>query len=460
MSYAQFVDKIDASPTVRLDIDDGVLWGLQASGTEIGSPPVERAVVSSLLADGARIPASAYGLRTLQLTSKILASSDDDAATQVQKLARELDRPVNFLRWQPDTTNPVFFRLLRGEFADLRFDPVLKQATASVLAEPFAYGLRETGSPVTVYDDPAAVSNGMYLEVTGVKGDVETPAFIEYPAIVSSSQMTLLAVRRRGTPSQAPFLLQAESMTPGTDTSLQANDPVFSGSGQNWQRCSFATTTSMAKRLEITSWPATSGPVDYRGTYRVFVRVRRNDNTATSMALQLKWGESASIVGRAVTSWTTVASSNITLVDLGLLTFPTTADPVHLGPTGSEITVRGLTRLELHAQRVSGVGTLDIDYLLFVPADDTLLLVGHPTGASGTAVVDGYTEIMYHAFTGTLVNTLPVQVAGRFPMLSPGETNRIVFCRNVGAGPSTVTETTAVTVSYWPRYLHVRPAVE
>lgn len=468
MSYAQFVSSVDADPTIRLDVDDQRTWRLLTSGTEIGLPALNRSVVSTMLADGVNVPAAAYGSRTITLSLMILDNDADAAATQLQRLTRELDRPVNYLRWQPGTGEPVFFRLLRGEMSNVAFDPVTKRVLATLLAEPFAYGLRETLSPVTVYNDPAAPANGMYLDVTGVKGDLETPAFIESQTIVTTgSGVSLFATRRRGDPSTLPFVLQAEEMTQVTDTTVQANDAAFSGAGSNWSQCTFATSAPMAVRLDLSElsglWPAVPS-VDNRGTYRVFIRVRRNNGTSNSVRLRMQWGVSGQrFIGDTISSWSS-PSTQFALVDLGKLTLPTTADPIRVGVSGEEVPVRGLIALEIEAERISGTSNLDIDYVMFVPADDGYLFYDHPSGSSSnhTTVVDGVNEAIYQLRTdeGAIANVEPIMVGGRFPMLSPGETNRLVFARMVNYGDDDIADTTDITVSYWPRYLYVRSAIE
>jgi hypothetical protein len=53
----------------------------------------------------------------------------------------------------------------------------------------------------------------------------------------------------------------------------------------------------------------------------------------------------------------------------------------------------------------------------------------------------------------------PAAVAGGFPSISPGVTNRMFFIRRAGQGATvTKSETTAIVATYWPRYLLVRPA--
>src|SRR5688500_18882199 len=112
---AGFVDSIAESPTTRLDLNDGTVWRLQ-DGTELTPPPLRRSVTQSLLADGATYPAAAYDNRTIRLELLLQAADADAAATQLQALARELERPENFLRWAPHTTEPVFFKTFRSDF--------------------------------------------------------------------------------------------------------------------------------------------------------------------------------------------------------------------------------------------------------------------------------------------------------------------------------------------------------
>jgi hypothetical protein len=112
-SSLKFVDSIASSPTTRLDLNDRTTWRLHTEGTQFSPPPLDQAVASTLLADGAVIPASAYGLRTIQLMLSVNAASADATATQLQTFYRELNRPTNFLQWQQETTNPVFFRTFR-----------------------------------------------------------------------------------------------------------------------------------------------------------------------------------------------------------------------------------------------------------------------------------------------------------------------------------------------------------
>lgn len=610
MSYdVQFVDSIAESPTVRLDLM-APGWTVR-DGTTFGMPELRRSAVGTLLRDGEQYPAGAYGNRTLTLVLRFGGTSDDDRATMLQQLARELDRPTNILRYRPGTSAPVFFRTHRAGPESVTWDPFTKEARVSIPAQPFAYGLRETLPAVTVYNDPAegATANanpyfetdatgwsavggtvarstaqahegsasllltpdgvtasvearsellpvvagesvrasawvrctaarsvsvglivrnasgsvvstpvasvsvaagtwtlidgthampvgaaqaqivvgmgstppgshllhidearmrrpggvgGASLEVTGVKGDFETPLYLRLGSDFMNgspgdSHTLVIGVRRRGTPALAPFLLQAESMAPGTNTTLAAAfDSAMSGAGPNYMRIAPAGAL-MEQRLYADPFPAAAG-VDVRGRYRVLARVRQSD-VLDQWVLQFAYGPNITLPVRndAVTVSQTI---NPRYVDLGTVQWPFGVDPVTDGVSGVEVPTRG-TRISLWAQRASGTGTLDVDCLLFVPADDAYSVARIFRDSAATAgIIDGDRTMVY-AVSGSgaiLPPFAPHEVTSGFPLVSPGATNRIVFLADGGAvADSPLGSTWTVTPYYWPRYGYVRP---
>lgn len=614
MSYdIQFVASIASSPAVRLDLGADP-WAVQSS-TEFGMPELRRATVSTILADGERYPAAAYGNRVITLVMQVHAAGDDAVASALQQLTRELDRAANILRYRPGTSTPVFFRTFRAGPSGIIWDPFLKQVTCQIPAEPFAYGLRETlstttvvydpgdqmwlnsnpffetnvagwtaaggtfarstaqqhdgvasglltpdgvsatarvessqgpvtagtayrasawvrcaatrtvdinvnwygtagylststssvgvtaatwtlldfaptapasataatvqvsmtGTPsaaTTVYIDEARIrpngpgATGACIDVSAVKGDVETPLFlgIAQGSLTSGPdpRRSVLAVRRRGTPSAAPFVLQAETMTStlGADTALgTAGDSAMSGTGQNYLRITFATNTNPIVRATLTGWP-TAASVDVRGTYRVFARIRKSSANDT-VTLNL----------RMLTSLGTINSDNVTVstgvantpfyADLGLVQLPLGPDPVTDGYSGVELPVRG-QGVSLGVGRV-GTGTVDVDLLLWVPADDRLCLIDWPVDDQLTAIVLDSARTMVYATgtTGEVRATGRVPIIGAPPMVSPGTANRVTFLPDLGTRVNsnliTLTNTVTVTPYYWPRYLYTRP---
>ncbi|MEW2442781.1 hypothetical protein [Micromonospora marina] len=457
----QFVDRIYDFLTVRLDLNDDVTWGATYN-CDFSPPPLRSSWSSSLLVDGERQNAAAYGNRRIRLSLELKASSVDAVATELQKLARELNRPVNLLKWQPTgMTRAVYFRVLRSaetSIADYPGPGLFRTVEVTLTAEPFAYGPRENLPPVTVSNDPAQ-PNGLYWDVTGVKGDVETPLMIKRP-VTNAGAESLFAVRRRGTPANTPFLIQAEALVQGTNTTTQANSTAMSGSGNNYSRVTFGT-ASWSTRLSADPYPAQAA-TDSRGTYRLFARVRKNGATST-VRLRVRAEGVVLVDASGADIEKTVAGTALQMVDLGLVNIPGTQDPVYDGVSQSEMVVRGPS-IELQAERSGGSDTLDIDYLLFVPADDRLAIVHWPTGiAPGDRLnVDGLNDMTYATFeiTNEVMSGVPGYHVGGLPMVSPGQDNRIFFINETT--PATAEPsfplTWTVDAWYWPRYLHVRPA--
>jgi hypothetical protein len=463
--WLSFVDSIATSPTLRLDLVNPQGLRPMAEGTSFGTPELRRAVASTVMTDGARVPASAYDTRVITLVLRPPDNaSADTAASLLQDLVQEVDRPTNFLRWQPDTTNPLFFRTFRSDLSGVVWDALERKFTATLLAEPFGLGLKQTLSPVTVNNDPSAGSNGMFFDVTGVLGDVETPLFGIYPSglITSGRRRSAIAIRRRGTPSSAPRLQQVESMTLGTDTSSLAS---AGASGGNYARTTFATNTGLITRASTTAFPA-SASVDARGSYRVYCRVRQNTATDT-LTMRLRWGDaSALITNDSFTLPSTPDTGVWFYCDLGIVQIPGGFDPAEDGPSGVALSASPIY-LSLDAQRNSGSGSLDLDVLIFLPADDRTLLVKWP-GVSGPTdfILDADRPAVYPRDAAGAVDTVDqAELAGAGPLVSPNVTNRIFVARDIGTGTSgtglvgdALSGTTVITPYYWPKYLAARPA--
>lgn len=465
-TIVQFVDSIASSPAVRVDLNS-VASGLRVladGGIDLPLPEIQRAVTSTLLSDGDRIVASAYGNRVVGLVLRATGSSADVTATTIQTLARELDRVTNILKVQLEgMTAPVFFRTFQA--SDYTMSVMLAQLarntqlTLTIPAEPFALGLKQTISAFTVAKDPAAGTNPCRFDLvsTDVIGDVETPAQIKIvnTAAGMSIRQGIIAVRARGTPSACPFLVQAEAMTMGTDTTVQANNTSFSGAGSNFVSCTFATGTAMDERLSTTV-PA-SASVDARGRYRVFLRCKRGtsgsginvrltiDGAGTSVALPTAFG------------------TGIGILDLGSVDIPGGMDPVTDGPTGVQLPASGRF-IAIDAERVSGSGTFDIDYMLLVPADYRCAVINYGMpAANAPCVLDAGRDLIYQLDASGNVqppDTPAMYFLGGLPLLTPNVAQRIYFVQSCGIeGLLTAPTTLQVTVAYWPRYLDgFRPA--
>lgn len=465
-----FVDSIVANPTIRLDLHtQSGGWECLADGTEFPPPPLDRVMVQSMLADGAPVPWDAYRNRSITLALELPQDLDPDAAaTLMQALMREIDRPGgNFLRYRTDTTMPVFFRTFRSGPDAIDWNPFTRRASVTLLAKPFAFGLEETQGPFTVTNNPAAGTNGQYFDITSPKGDVETPLTLTIGNGLGATGRlrSALSIRRRGTVANTPLVLQAEAMTQGADTSIQANSASFSGSGSNWSRCTFATLTSGQRRIYTsTTFPTAS--VDARGEYRVYIRGRQTV-ASDSIDVRLQYGDANAVKYGPIVRWP--GNTGIQYIDLGVvLQIPVGYDPVYDNETGVEIAPEG-TYLDLYVRRNSGSGNFDMDLLLFLPADDGLEHIKWPTiqpFSSDTYVATGGEAPQAYLLTnsGTIRSVETIEISGGGLFITPGRTNRVFFARDVGTGTAaagggdSLTATNTITASYMPRYLSpVRP---
>lgn len=423
----QFVDKVDASPTTLLDLNSGI-WSVQLNGTDFGFPDLNRAVVSTLLRDGGSSPASAHGLRTLTLRLLTDTTNADAVATAKQSLFRQLNEPTNLLKFQPNTTAPVFFRTLRSEATSVEVigEGKTQYTVVNVLAEPYAVGLKVTSSSLTVTNDPAA-ANKPWVDLTGVTGDVPTPAVIKVQSGTSlASKTSVTAVRRHGTPSNATFFMQCESLTLGTDTTLPGNDAAMSGAGSNYARVSFATNANAVDRLSGNFPSAGAQSIDQRGQYRVFVRCRASTSTSSTFTIQMGWGQTTALYSQTTRTVSTSATT-ARLIDLGLFGFPIGNDPIVDGYTNTELTMEPV-HIRVKAARTAGTASLDLDYLIFVPADEELAMVSW-SADTNLGVLDGVNDEAWSRDASNVVQTgqpNTVQSPG-FPMLTPNQTNRIFF---------------------------------
>lgn len=453
----KFVDDVDSAATVRLDLNasNGVL---RVREVQWNPARLLRAVSQNVLRDGGYVGPSSYDLRSLGVSLFLVAADFDEAADYIQDLARELDRPTNWLMYQPDgATNPVFFKTYRSDISALQELLVtprpLQQIDVELLTDPHAYGERQTVSVGTVNNDPAAGSNGCYFDVSSVKGDVETPVvLVETPAAATGRAIRMLARRTSEGSATLPIVYQAESLSLSTDTTNPGGGPdsVMSGSGtNNYVTTSFATSTVLSTRLELLE--TTNATQDaLAGTFRVMAVVRRSSatgviNVATTWGVNLT--QNASVA--------TAATTSRQVVDLGLVTFGSPSPALH-----------PYVYVRLQADRESGTATLDWDCVMFMPADEQLLIsqISSADGSSSHVVIDGENSDVYSTSgadiygTGADLVTLGAASSGGFPALRPGFTNRFLLFRYAATGAIVKADTSTITAYYLPRYTMIRTA--
>lgn len=471
----QFVDGISDTATVRLSLTTAP-WSVLFNGTDVSPPTITRSVVNTLLTDGSQIPASAYDNRVIKLHLQLdpQPMSSSVAATQAQLLNRELDRTTNILRWQPDPNLPaMYFRTFRSSdyVPTLDVGINLYDFDISLIAEPFAYGVQESIGTVTINNDPEAGSNPKYVDITGVKGDVETPLQISITGANATTRQSVFAMRRSANPGTSVGFVQAESFAGGTDTTATATPGTLNSqmSGAGTIKMMFVDmTVGFTNNLTVTRMSTSLVPVAFsssevRGVYRVFVRSCASFGSATT-AYQMQLEHGIRGIKNAVTNtrYPNVSGSPVPqMTDLGLVQFPEGFDPVSNGPSGVPYPVAGIP-MKLHVSRdVAALnGGLGIDYFLFMPADDTFSIVSWGTSTPTAFVFDGFSRAVYGLQSGAVVDIANASFVGEPPKVSPGTTNRMFYINDVTPSPSAVdvvSGSAALTLSYWPRYLVVRP---
>lgn len=461
----RFVDSIDASPTVRLDLNDEAhFW---TRGFDAALPRLRRSMSSNAMRDGISVGSSTYDGRTLTLDMETIHADQDLSAIQLQKLWRELDRPTNILMYQPDgLTKPVFFRTFRSDASqleDVMAQAAMRQFTIEVLAEPFALGLKETLGPYTVNNDPAAGSNPCYVDLPTILGDVPAPLVLWDDAASDAGRYLVSTHASTAVPL---IFSQAESMTVGTDTTVPAGGPdaLMSGTGaNNYARTTFDTAT-MQVRLTWTV-PATAV-----GAYRVVAFVRTS--AAGTAEYSLGCSLTSTPGGAGVDGSTFVppgpgGTTDRSVVDLGLIDFSQGVPPaVAYAATANAFATQSLY---LYASRVSGTASLDWDSVALLPAGgqsgETLqpqMLSVVDLGAN--PVVDGVAEMVSSRTVAGDPTTGAATfahsafgVVGGFPLAQPAVANRLFLVRMAADGTSLTATTTDVTGAYWPKYLRVRP---
>lgn len=443
----QFVDQIGSSPTVRLDLNTAP-WTAAVDGFDFSPPPMVKSYAASILNDGAALNASAYDNRVLTIPLDLAGSlTDDQKATSLRALAVELNRQSNIIRYQPGTT-PLFFRTFRSPEFRLTESPVpnYTRVLCVIEAEPFAYGLRVDQAGVSVSADPS-LTNGCYVDVNSVTGDVATPAFVKLSANTSAAATAYLAVRRHGTPSAVPLVFQAESAASANVALAGSHDATASGAGNNY-KITNAVESTFATRLTFSV--GASGD-EIRGTYRALIRVKQSVSGDT-WALGLKAGS----LGPQITSTvSTSGTSGWVLVDLGLVQIPFDGPDLLIGYSGVATSVKSDYALTLLAGRTSGSGELSFDYLQLLPADEELTVITAAWQGTSAVILDGPNDTAYrveastNALNSAYYTTAGIPRMGSLPLLSPGS-NRLYLVQGAA-----VTDSSTVAVSYWPRYLTV-----
>lgn len=446
----KIVDSIAASPTVLLDLNGETTNGWYCRMLKSDPPRLRRSVSQNAMRDGAFVSSAVWDARTVVADLELIKNNQDDWASEWQKLARLVAVGGIFLMWQPSgASKPVFFPLMPSDIPTV--DEVLAQAAfrrpqVEFMAEPFALGARErlvTSSPVVNANTGATD----YYVGGVVLGDVPTPAVISFTETVTQPVWI-------GAGPKVPFSYPAESGSNGTDTSSVAGDATYANSAG--KLVSFATTTAMATRVS-----AIPGPTPSLGLCRVWMRCKKSV-AGDSINVRVSSSASGPIATPTTAASVSVATTSFQMVDLGVVELPAGGH----GGIGYAIDTLAPFDLFIDAQRVSGSGSLGIDYVAFVPVQQSTAVSSIPAPpGSGCVVLDGVRDVVlltsntdpFNASADITAVATGTQRTGSLPMLTPSASDFSYLCFLRLEG-HTLSDSTTLTVDYWPRYLHVRPS--
>lgn len=468
----KLVDAPTASATVMFDFNDVTASPkreVTADDFTIGVPDVEGDVdaIDPLYSD-----------RMVSFVCAMTGTKPQVAAAQ-SALARRLLAPGQgwLMVRLTATSRLLFFRTYRPQPGDLSFELVQSSSATKVErwelqvnlpCEPFAYGERVNQAVQTLSNNPggAAGTNPCRITLPAITGDAPTRLRLTTSgsAVDQSGYRYMISLLSSPT-AQTPVLMDigtgdtfAVAPVGGTDTGDGVTDAAYSAG--SYRATTFATNTTHSRRLV-----AAATPPLLPGRYRILVRIGRNITGAgVQFSMSAKLGTVSTPA--VITNPTPAGGSGYgaTWVDLGVVSFPTRADPNSTSATTGPLT--------LLAGRTAGTGELRWDAVLFVPvtnsgetASQTLYATfsGNPSsdapgGGTGgaTNTFDGDAELFWSSNGAAFC-----ELSGTFPVARPGNAHVLAMLTHVtpifdGVVRSDVTTTSIqVAVSYMPRFLYV-----
>jgi hypothetical protein len=488
----RFVGSIAANPTTDLDLNMGQPFVTAREDFTIGDPEFTGSPASI----GVKL-----GYRTLTLVTQAWGSNTT-ALTAYSALARQITVD-NLLMFQLDAaTPPVFFRTYPTQPGELQMSGVITDAagrsyyrlSVQLLADPAAYGLPET-DVVTISNDPASGTNKcFYRWPVPVKGDLETPLYLEAATSDVRGQTRLLASQALmgGASQTGPVLVQANALTHGGAVgagvapvgTLVDNTGDAAMSGGNYTRYTgSASDDGATPGLPISLlYGLNLLPGTLVGDYRILMRVRSGATVDVwSFAIaQIQAADNIALYTGDVVQYVRDTNGPHWL-DMGVFRFPFGGPPVDpISTFVAPFTNPGLSFAVMMFSNAVAAKTVDFDCLLFVPVGlDQAQSTRYATvgvdkslpGATYKGIYDSPDDITYLVDGSSNYSPgIAPKYDGGLPTLVPGADNSIHYLQHIGTGvndPRTsgtsgtndvLTNSTVLTWKYWPNYLWLRPA--
>lgn len=295
-------------------------------------------------------------------------------------------------------------------------------------------GSSQASADIVNHQDGGATDD-LYVEIAAdqVTGVLPTPAIIEYKNTVNDAVLV-------------------DHLTVGHFAACGANAPptagslIFEGDVTADAACSggkYATLT-WADALEnsLITWSLASGAFRQKN-YKVLARLK------TAVAYTDLWLQARLLMGTKIiaeTRWMLVEAGD-ELITIGSMQIP----PFRFG---SAIDLGNLS-LVLYEKRVSGAGSINLDYVATIPQDSWRRL-GAITGLAynETLLDDPVNDLLVTAYGGSHKVTHKVDEGGPV-MLQPGVKNVLYFLHDTTTGTAPIERTANVVVKIHPRRLTV-----
>jgi hypothetical protein len=483
MAHAfQFVNSATVSgigtPAVLLDLDNGTPFGI-LDDSSVSPTSIRRTTAAGIRTDGEIEVSTAYDAREITLSLMIEEVSAESQSTSIQTLHRILDRREGaWLKWQSEgMVKPLFYRTRRAsaDVLDQILDATpLRRLKIELSADPFGYGLPETGT-VTITNDPTTGTNKMLAALPTIKGDVTAPLNLSFPTPdgVHGIRVASLIDYDNGALT-APYYKSLASGTviaapPAGWTVVDAADATMVGGNRRRFTKSSGTLLCRPTTAVVQQW-ASLPPGDYRVMIRTGAAPAGTEllffNRPPSTGSELIYSEA---VGKAVI---TTANAGKDWFDLGVVAMPGGAPLTDVAFNNPGATGPALWNVAVHF--TGATGTIDLDAIVLIPAGRPNTITRHGTATFpatyGTRTVTWDGQNYYRIANGISTHTAGVtsvvsasEVTGGDPIVGPGATNFLHFFETTAdpASASRVSDdkalTTVVSWSYNPRYLYNRP---
>lgn len=454
------------------DLYDNTNYLVEPPGPDF--PPPEKNEIWSgknILQDGEEFIAKSYGNREISIPLTVLGSTMDGLLTNVRNLEVALQNAERYsankwgsrvrLKHQPkEATDPVYFDILGGSFKPPKGISrdysayAMREASLDLICKPFGYGdevYLVSGTAIWNHDDSDSGHN-MYVDVTGVLGTA--PAAARVYALVNSvttASTTLRVGRRsRGDLSTLIHVSEAEDWTDlssgGVSGSAACSNAEF------WNSLLAADNSALAQKIFQTF---TIGQLN--GYYHVYARLKVTAATdATLVKLRFQTLTEGYYQNGDTKYITSTQASNWVMFDLGIFSIP------HIEVPDDITSIATSCYLQAGADSGAGNWRVQVDYFLFLPADEKFSIVGS-TGMAATKlyVLDSTSlrPLAYLADSLTQITTTAVEHKGGFLELYPGVTNRLIFsvdCTISSDKYNLIDDQFKIHVIAKPRYLTVR----